>query len=112
MTEFHCTRVKESTIHDWNKLKHSLGNTWAIRFIPLIIAIDNNRNVHIYIDGLHEIHAYRKGNSGLFLTMGKGAIINLFKKLGFGTIRSEETKVVSNGERLPKCSWFRQDGIR
>ena len=61
----------------------------------------------IYIDGSHAIHADTKGHSGLFTTMGKGAMISQAKKLGIVTTSSTETEIVSTGERLPKCTWFR-----
>ena len=59
------------------------------------------------IDGAHAVHVDSKGHSGLHLTMGKGGIINGSKKLGVSTISSTEIEVVSNGERFPKCAWFR-----
>ena len=58
----------------------------------------------IYIDGDHVVHADGKGHTGLFLTMGKGAMVNVSKKLGVATTSSTETEVASNGERFPKCT--------
>ena len=34
-------------------------------------------------------------------------MLNVAKKLGMVTISSTESEVVSTGERLPKCTWFR-----
>ena len=48
-----------------------------------------------------------KGHSGLYATMGKGAMINVSKKLLLDTLSSTETEIVSTRERLPKCIWFR-----
>jgi hypothetical protein len=78
----------------------------ATRFIPLIIMSDGINTV-IYIDGAHAVHSNCKGHSGLFLTQGKGAMINISKKLGLVTNSSTETEIVSTGERMPKCTWFR-----
>ena len=61
----------------------------------------------IYIDGSHAIHNDTKGHSGMFTTMGKGALISAAKKLGIVTTSSTETEIVSTRERLPKCTWFR-----
>ena len=61
----------------------------------------------IYVDGTHAVHADGKGHSGLFVTMGTGAMINISKKLGVNTVSPAETEIVSTGERFPKCSWFR-----
>ena len=73
---------------------------------PLIISITKKGTI-TYIDGAHAIHTDVKGQSGLYATMGKGAMINVSKKLGLNTLSSTETEIVSTGERLPKCVWFR-----
>ena len=39
--------------------------------------------------------------------MELGAIINIQKNLGSNTTSSTETEIVSNGEILSKCAWFR-----
>jgi hypothetical protein len=103
---FCCTRVKEPTEHDWKKLKHLMCYLWATRFLPLIIMNDGSNTI-IYIDGAHAVHNDCKGHSGLFVTQGKGAMINVSKKLGLVTNSSTETEIVATGERLPKCTWFR-----
>ena len=61
----------------------------------------------IYIDEAHAVYSDGKCHSGMFVTMGHGAMINVSKKLGLVTTSSTETEVVSNGERFPKCTWFR-----
>ena len=48
-----------------------------------------------------------EGHSGLFLTMGLGAMTNVSKKLNLITRSSTETKIVLVGERFPRCTWFR-----
>jgi hypothetical protein len=103
---FCCTRVKEPTEHDWKKLKHLMRYLWTTRFLPLIIMNDGKDTI-IYIDGAHAVHNDCKGHSGLFVTQGKGAMINVSKKLGLVTNSSTETEIVATGERLPKCTWFR-----
>ena len=59
------------------------------------------------VDIAHAVHADGKWHSGLFVTMGRGDIGHLLKKLGIVTFSSIETEVMSNGERSPKCTWFR-----
>ena len=95
---FHCTRVKKPKVNDWKKIKHLIGYVWHTRYLPLIIAIDKNGNAHIYINGAHAMHSGGKGHSGLYVTMGTGAMMNVSKKLGFVTNSSAETEVVSTGE--------------
>ena len=73
----------------------------------MIIEIDEKGDVYIYIDGAHAVHDDAKGHSGLYVTMGRGGLINQSKKLGIVTISSTETEIVSTEERFPKCTWFR-----
>jgi len=75
-TRFHCARVKKPTEEDWEKLRHLLGYIWKTIFLPLIIGMDDSGNVVIYVDGAHAVHSDGKGHSGLFVTMGTGAMIN------------------------------------
>ena len=103
---YHCSRVKEPNEDDWRKLTWLMRYIWWTRFIPTIIRI-TDEGATIYIDGSHAIHADTRGHSGMYTTMGKGALINVAKKLGLVTISSTETEVVATGERLPKCTWFR-----
>ena len=43
----------------------------------------------------------------MYTTMGKGALINVARKLGLVAIISTKTEVVSTGERMLNCTWFR-----
>ena len=48
-------------------------------------AINDKGNVCAYVDGAHAVHSDSKGHSRLFVTIGRGAIINVSKKLGLVT---------------------------
>ena len=74
---------------------------WKTRFMPLIIAITKDGAI-IFMDGLHAIHYDMGGHSGLFMTQGKGAIVNVSKELGLNTTSSTDTEITIVGERMPK----------
>ena len=57
---------------DFGKLRWLMGYLWYTWYLPLIISIDEEGNVCIYIDGAHAIHQDGKGHSGMFATMGRG----------------------------------------
>ena len=97
---YHCTRAKEPTDQDCSKLMHLTGHLWAIRFIHLIIIIDDKVEVVTCIDRVNAVHADGKGHSWIFLIMGKGATVSASKKLGMVTASSTETETVEDGERL------------
>ena len=79
---------------------------WKTRFLPLMVSIDEEGNAYVYIDGSYAIHADAKSHSGLFLMMGRGAMINASKKLDLVTTSLTEIEIVACGERFPKCTWF------
>ena len=106
-TGFHCTRVRDANEQDVAKFRHLSGCLWLTRYLPLIISIDKDGEAHTCIDSAHAMHSDRRGHSGLYLTMGRGGMINVSKKLGLVTLSSTETEVVADGERIPKCAWFR-----
>ena len=68
---YHCTRVNKATDTDWAKLKHLMQFIWTWRLLPLIIKMNRNGEMMIYIDGAHIIHMDTRGYFGLFATMGK-----------------------------------------
>ena len=58
------------------------------------------------IDGARAVYSYVKGHSVIFLTMGRGAMMNTSKKLGVTRVTSIEKEVVADGERFLRFSWF------
>ena len=104
--KFNFTRVNLPDEDNLEKLKWLIGYLCYTRYLLLIAGIDDKGDVSIYIDRSHTIHVDRKGHSRLFVTIGRGAMINFSKKLGLVTISSTETEVVSNSERFLKCIWF------
>ena len=91
---------------NWVKLKYLLGYLWFTWYLLLIIVINENRNIIIYIDGTHAIYAAAKRYSRLFIMIGKGVIINVSKKLELIMTSSTETEVVSSRKRFLKYTWF------
>ena len=80
---------------------------WETRFTPLVLKIDDKGDVVMHVDGEHAVHNDGEGHSVLFLVIGKRAMTNVSKKLGFVTTSSTEPEIVADEERFPKFSWFR-----
>ena len=99
--------MKESLEQDWRKFKHSSRRTWATRFLPLALSIDENRDASMHVDGVRVACDDSKGHSGLFLAMGQGATTSVSKKLGLVAAISAEIEIIADDERFPKCVWFR-----
>ena len=104
---YHCTRVKSPNVQDWSKLQHLIGYLWFTRYLLLIISINKDREVYICIDGAYTVHMDKRGHSELYLTMRRGRMINILKKLELITTNSTETEVVADRDMFLKCSCFR-----
>jgi hypothetical protein len=53
-----------------------------------------------------------KGHVGLYASEGQGALMSTSTKCKLNTTSSTETEIVSAGEKLPKCVWFRHFRIQ
>ena len=80
---------------------------WKMRYLFLIIEINDSEEVHIYIDDAHAMYCNRKEHSRLCMTIDRGAMINQSKKLGAVTNSLTEMEIILNSEQFPKCTWFR-----
>ena len=54
--------------------------------MALIVSTDDDGEAHTRIDGSHAVHVDEKGHSEMCLTMEKGAMMNVSKKLGLVTM--------------------------
>ena len=68
--------------------------------------IDKDRNENVCANGSNAVHAGGRENSRMLLTMKKGDIMNVPKKLDLVATSSTETEASSDEEIFPKCGWF------
>ena len=66
---------------DLSKFEHLLGFLWGKRFDPLMISIDSNGEVEPCIYGAYSVYNDGKGHSGMCLTMDKGTMMHVSKKI-------------------------------
>jgi hypothetical protein len=105
-TGFLCTRVREPNEHDWKKLGHEMKYLQATKHLPLILRSDG-KGTAIWIDGAHAVHHDMKGHVGMYVSEGEGALMSASTKCKLNTTSSTETEIVSVGEKMSKCVWFR-----
>jgi hypothetical protein len=88
------------------ELGHEMKYLQATKHLPLILRSDG-KGTAIWIDGAHAVHHDMKGHVGLYASEGQGALMSGSTKCKLNTTSSTETEIVSVGEKLPKCVWFR-----
>jgi len=69
---FLCTRVKEPTIQDWQKLKRVLMYIRGTIDMPRIMSLKDFSTMGIYVDAAHAVHHDMRGQTGGCIQMGTG----------------------------------------
>ena len=100
----HFTRTTRPDVEYFGKLIWMMVCLLCTGHLTKIASIDDEGDACTYTCVAHELHADLKGHSRLVVTIGRGAITNISKKLGVMTLSLTETEVLSHGERFPKCT--------
>ena len=71
----------------------------------LIIGADILRDLHVWVDASHAVHANMIGNTGGTMSMGTGTLHNESSKQKLNTRSTTESEVVGVSEYLPYDIW-------
>ena len=96
VTSFLMTRVHYSTEQDWTKLQRLLNYLSGTQDIPLILEMDDGPiEIVANIDSSHASHGDYRGHTGIYITLGKGAIQAISTKQPINTKSSAESELVA-----------------
>jgi hypothetical protein len=76
---FLCTRVKEPTVEDNNKLKHLLGYLHGTRGQVLTINKPRDNQLVMYVDAAYALHEKGESHSGVVIALG-GVVVFVSSK--------------------------------
>ena len=79
LVSFLTTRVNESDKDDWGKLKR-LKYLKGTLYMKRHLSADSLYMIRLWVDVLCGVHWDSKGHTGVMMSMGKGAIVNVSKK--------------------------------
>lgn len=99
------TRVSKSNEKDWKKLKRCLGFLKRTINDKRVIGADSLRDLHVWIDASHAIHANMRGHTGGTMSMGRGTIHSKSSKQKLNTKSTTESELVGVSEYLPYDLW-------
>ena len=95
-TSFLLTRVHYSTEQDWTKLERLLNYVNATKEVPLTLEMDDGPlEIIANIDSSHATHGDYRGHTGIYITLGKGAIQAISTKQPINTKSSAESELVA-----------------
>ena len=103
---FLCTRVKEPTVQDWQKLKRVLMYTRGTIDMPRIMSLKNFSTMDIYVDAAHAVHHNMRSQTGGCIQMGTGLIHSRSSKQKLNTKSSTESEFVGSSDYLPYSLWM------
>ena len=97
---FLTTRVQCCTKEDWLKLERVLKYINGTRELGIVIELDSDLMILIYIDAAYGVHSDGKSHSGLFVSMGKGPIVTRSIKQKLVTKSSTEAELVGASDEV------------
>lgn len=96
VTSMLASRVHCSTEQDWDKLQRLLAYINATQDLPLCLEMSEGPvQVVANIDSSHATHGDYRGHTGVYITLGKGAIQAISVKQSINTKSSSETELVA-----------------
>ena len=103
-----CTRVKDPTKGDWNKLVKMMKYLHSTREMILTMSAENGINcIAWYIDTAFGVHPDYKSHKGSIMKFkgGKGAVITMSRKQKLMTKSSTEAELVGVDDALVLVLW-------
>ena len=100
-----CTRVREPTEADAQKLLRMMKYLNGTKKLVLTISADSLSVVKWYVDASFAVHPDFKSHTGAVMTMGKGAVQTLSRKQKLNTRSSTEAELVGADDAAGMILW-------
>ena len=104
---FLCTRVRESTEEDWQKLHRMMIFLHNTQDDSLVLEADNTNIIRWHIDAAFAVHPDMKSHTGAVMSLGKGAIQSASKKQKTVTRSSTEAELIGVDDVISQVIWTR-----
>ena len=100
-----CTRVKQPTSKDWNKLRRMMLFLNGTRDDKLILSADDLHVIKWFADCSFAVHPDFKSHTGGLMTFGQGCPINKSAKQKLNTRSSTEGELVAANDMATMILW-------
>ena len=102
---FLCTRVKNPTQQDWNKLSRMMTFLSQTKKDVMPLSCDGSGVIKWYVDASFAVQDDYKSHTGAEIFLGKGSIISTSTKQKVNTRSSTEAEVVAFDDVVSKIQW-------
>ena len=109
---FLCTRVREPTSDNENKLTRVIRYLQGTKDITLRLQADNLNIVKWWVDGAFAVHEGMKSRTGGVMSLGKGSAYSASRKQKINMKSSTEAELVAIDDMLPQvlCTKYFLEG--
>jgi hypothetical protein len=104
---FLSSRVRECTEEDRGKLYRMLKYLNSSKNLGLVLKMDDDMRIRIYIDSSHGVHIDGRGHSGVNISAGRGSFYAKSVKQKLATKSSSESELVGVSDGLSQGIWAR-----
>ena len=102
---FLCTRVKQPTLEDWNKLHHLMDYLKRTKNECLVIKMNDSKVIEWYIDVVYAVHPDMRSHTGAVMTLGKGAVVSISSKQKTNARSSTEAELIGVDDIISSVLW-------
>jgi hypothetical protein len=102
-----CTRVTVATDRDLDKLNRVLKYLSGTMDQRLTLYAEWPLCVHAYVDASYGVHEDAKSHTGVYLTLGRGAVLGKSNKQKIVTKSSTEAELVAVTDSVGEIVWLR-----
>ena len=104
---FHCTRVQKADTDDQKKLTRTIRNLMTTVRLPLILRVNENGRIELWVDAFFDVHEDMKIRTGMYMSLGTGTIHAGSVKQKINTPSTTHSELVAVSDALPKMLWCR-----
>ena len=102
---FLCTRVREPTTYDWQKLVRMMDFLKRTKEESLTLESDGKYDIVWSMDAAFAVHPDAKSHTGITMTMGKGSAYTASTKQKLVTRSSTEAELVAIDDGMASLLW-------
>jgi hypothetical protein len=105
---FLCSRLTQPDEDDYKKLVQVIKYLDSTVDMPLVLAVDDTRNIQWWVDTSYAVHDDMKSHTGGTMSMEKGSIYSTSTKQKLVTRSSIEAKIIGVHDVMPQLIWTTQ----
>jgi len=104
---FLCTRVQAPNVDDYKKLVKVMQCLCGTRHLTFTIEPGGDNNPNMWVDSSYAVHPDMRSQSGIIMTLGKGAAYTASTKQKINTKSSTEPELVTINDSTAQVLWMR-----